>query len=632
MFLPINKTQTSGEKLDFILISSDAYVDHPTYGHAVISRLIEAEGFSVGIIPQPLTDEEFKAFDTPNIAYLVSGGVVDSMVNNYTVAKRKRDGDVYSPLSKQGKRPDRQVTFYTKALKCLFPGVPVVIGGLEASLRRFSHYDYWADKIMPSILTDSGADLLIYGMGENPFWDILSLIKKGVPITKIKNVRGTSVRVESGEIDALRQKGYVELPSYNDILQDKLIYAKAFKIESINTDALNADVLFQVQNNGEIVVQNLPAYALTIEQMDKVYAYPYERTYHPSYEKEGGIKSIEEVKFSVTSHRGCYGSCAFCAINYHQGRRIQKRSDESIISEIELLTFDKDFKGYIHDLSGPSANFREPACDKQCKSGVCKNKYCIGNTPCKNLKVDHTGFINLLRKARAVKGVKKVFIRSGIRYDYIVYDTNKNVLPELVKHHISGQLKVAPEHISDNVLRVMNKPSFSVCKKFSDMYAKANIKEGKKQFLVPYLISSHPGCTVNDAVLLTDYLKGIGYMPKQVQDFYPTPSTRSTCIYYTGIDPDTMKPVYVPKTPEEKRMQRALLQYRLPENRDLVNKAYILAGLNKKSDSANKNKQNKQPKNVKPNKKGSNVRGKKEYIHGEKVFRNSLSSGKSKKK
>lgn len=580
MFLPISKKYYDKEQIDFVLIASDAYVDHPTYGHAVISRLIESEGFSVGIIPQPIKDEDYYALPTPTYAYLVSGGVVDSMVNNYTVAKRKRETDVYSPKSKDGKRPDRQVTVYSNTLKRLFPDVPVIIGGIEASLRRFAHYDYWIDGMMQSILIDSKADLLIYGMGENPIWDILALVKKGVPITKIRDVRGTVVKYPNTAKEELKNKGYKELPSYSDIILDKKNYAISFKEESRNTDALNADVLFQEQSSGEIVLQNKPAYPLTTEQMDKIYSLPYMRRCHDEYLKEGGIKSIEEVKFSVVSHRGCFGSCAFCAINYHQGRRIQKRSDQSILNEIELLTKDKDFKGYIHDLSGPSSNFREPACDKQCKSGVCKDRYCIGNKPCPNLKVDHTSFIELLRKARRVNGVKKVFIRSGLRYDYLTYDKNCDaLLLELCKNHISGQLKVAPEHVSDNVLKVMNKPSFSVYKTFANKYREVNKKAGKEQFLVPYLISSHPGCTIVDAVKLTEYLKSIGYMPEQVQDFYPTPSTRATCIYYTGIDPDTLKEVYVPKSPNEKRMQRALLQYRLPKNRDLVNKAYILANV-----------------------------------------------------
>ena len=612
MFLPINKNEINGE-LDFVLIASDAYVDHPTYGHAVISRLIESQGFSIGIIPQPISDVEYFALPKPKIAYLVSGGVVDSMVNNYTVAKRKRDVDVYSPKSKQGKRPDRQVTVYTKTLKRLFPDSYVIIGGVEASLRRFAHYDYWSDSVMPSVLTDSGADLLIYGAGEKPFLDICALLKKGVPISKITGIRGTVYKVSKSLEESLLDKGYVKLPSYSEVLENKVSYAKAFKEQSRNTDALNASVIFQEQLGGEIVVQNLPQYPLTVEEMDFVYALPYERNYHPVYESEGGIKSIEEVKFSVVSHRGCYGSCSFCSINYHQGRRIQKRSDESILSEIELLTKDKDFKGYIHDLSGPSANFREPACDKQKCSGVCKDRYCIGSTPCKNLKVDHSGFINLLRKARKIDGVKKVFIRSGLRYDYLLYDKDQSILEELISHHISGQLKVAPEHTSDGVLKVMNKPSFSVYKQFADRYKKLNQKMGKKQFLVPYLISSHPGCTLSNAIELTEYLKSIGYMPEQVQDFYPTPSTRSTCMYYTGLDPDTLKPVFIPKSQEEKKLQRALLQYRLPKNKDAVNKAYALAKLEspKRENKVSKNQ------TAKPTQK---------YIRGTEVFRKSLSS------
>ncbi len=594
MFLPISTKELKDNNIDFVVISCDAYVDHPTYGHAIISRLIEAEGFSVGIIPQPVVDSDYFALPKPNIAYMVSSGVVDSMVNNYTVAKRKRDVDVYSPKSKQGKRPDRQVEVYTKTLKRLFPEVPVIVGGIEPSLRRFAHYDYWSDSMRQSLLVDSGADLLIYGMGENPIWDILALVKKGIPILKIKDVRGTCYKCDASKKQDLLNKGYIELPSFSDILIDKKNYAKSFKEESRNLDSLNASVIFQEQKGGQIVVQNKPAFPLTIEQMDKVYALPYMRDYHYSYKEEGGIKSIEEVKFSVVSHRGCFGSCSFCAINYHQGRRVVKRSDESILAEVELLTKDKDFKGYIHDLSGPSANFREPACDNQKKCGVCKDRYCIGNVPCKNLKVDHSGFINLLRKVRSVKGVKKVFIRSGLRYDYLLYDKNKSILNELVEHHISGQLKVAPEHVSDKVLKVMNKPSFKVYKDFADTYQKANLKLGKKQFLVPYLISSHPGCTIEEAVKLTEYLKSINYMPEQVQDFYPTPSTRSTCIYYTGIDPDTMQEVYVPKKPEEKRMQRALLQYRLPQNKDAVNKAYILAGLHKRDNFTKKDRQNKE--------------------------------------
>ncbi len=615
MFLPINKSEVKGE-LDFVLIASDAYVDHPTYGHAVISRLIESQGFSIGIIPQPLLDADYFALPKPKIAYLVSGGVVDSMVNNYTVAKRKRDTDVYSPKSKQGKRPDRQVTVYSNALKRLFPDVFVVIGGVEASLRRFAHYDYWSDKVMQSILIDSKADLLIYGAGERPFLDICALLKKGVPINKMTDIRGTVVKVDKSTEQSLKNKGYIKLPSYSAVLSDKVEYAKAFKEQNRNTDALNANVIYQEQDSGEIVVQNLPQFALTEAEMDFVYSLPYERNYHPVYESEGGIKSLEEVKFSVVSHRGCYGSCSFCSINYHQGRRIQKRSDESILAEIKLLSKDKDFKGYIHDLSGPSANFREPACDKQKCSGVCKDRYCIGNTPCKNLKVDHSGFINLLRKARQIDGVKKVFIRSGLRYDYLTYDSDQTVLEELIKHHISGQLKVAPEHMADGVLKVMNKPSFKIYKQFADRYKKLNEKLGKKQFLVPYLISSHPGCTLFDAVMLTEYLKSVNYMPEQVQDFYPTPSTRSTCMYYTGIDPDTLKPIFVPKTQEEKRIQRALLQYRLPKNKDAVNKAYALVKLENRKPEQTARKQSKEG-------------APKKFVRGMEVYRKSLSSNKN---
>ena len=620
MFLPINKNELNGD-LDFVLISSDAYVDHPTYGHAVISRLIESQGFTVGIIPQPISDADYFALPEPKYAYLISGGVVDSMVNNYTVAKRKRDIDVYSPKSKQNKRPDRQVTVYSRTLKRLFPDKFVIIGGVEASLRRFAHYDYWSDTVMPSVLTDSKADMLIYGAGENPFFDILALLKKGVPLSKITDVRGTVIKVKNYNESELIEKGYQKLPTYSEVLTDKLKYAKAFREQSRNTDAINAKVLFQEQTNGEVILQNLPQFPLTTEQMDFVYSLPYERRWHPSYDSEGGIKSIEEVKFSVVSHRGCYGSCSFCSINYHQGRVIQKRSDESILDEIKLLTKDKDFKGYIHDLSGPSANFREPACEKQKCHGVCKDRYCIGANPCKNLKVDHTGFINLLRKARSIDGVKKVFIRSGIRYDYLTYEKNKTVLEEIVKHHVSGQLKVAPEHCSNRVLSYMNKPDFKVYKQFANEYKEVNKKLNKKQFLVPYLISSHPGCELKDAIELTEYLKSINYMPEQVQDFYPTPSTRSTCMYYTGLDPDTLLEVKVPKTKEEKSMQRALLQYKLPKNKDAINKAYLLYNLEnkplekKESKNSNKNKQTKA----------------KKYIRGTEVFRKSLSNGSSKR-
>lgn len=581
MFIPVNKNELNNpDEVDFVLISSDAYVDHPTFGHAIIARYVQSKGYSIGIIPQPLCDRDYEVFPVPKYAYLVSSGVVDSMVNNYTVAKKRRADDVYSPPSKKGKRPDRQLIVYTKTLKRLHPAVPVLIGGIEASLRRFAHYDYWADKVMRSVLFDSGADMLMYGMGEKIYDDIFKRLDRGIPITKMKDVRGTCVLVSEEEKQKLLQKGGVEIPSFDEVCSDKEKYAKAFRQQSRNTDPVNSAVLIQEQAKGGYLVQNLPQFPMTEEEMDAVYALPFERTYHPMYAKEGGIKALDEVRFSVVSHRGCFGSCSFCAINFHQGRRVQKRSDESIVEEVKKLTSDKSFKGYIHDLSGPTANFREYACDKQVKYGVCKDRYCIGYTPCKNLKVDHTGFINLLKKVRKIPKVKKVFIRSGIRYDYIMYDKNcDEILEELVKNHISGQLKVAPEHISDEVLKVMNKPSFEVYKKFTGKYKALNEKIGKKQYIVPYLISSHPGCTVKDAVRLTEYLRSINHEPEQVQDFYPTPSTRSTCMYYTGIDPDTMEKVYVPKNREEKSMQRALLQYRRIENRDKVEKAYRLAGV-----------------------------------------------------
>ena len=600
MFLPVRREELNNpEEVDFVLISSDAYVDHPTYGHAIIGRLVQSLGFSVGIIPQPLSDDEYLTFPTPKYGFLVSGGVVDSMVNNYTVAKRRRETDVYSPKSKQGKRPDRQVTVYVRNLKRLFPDSPVIIGGIEASLRRFAHYDYWADKVLPSILSDSGADILIYGMGERPIREILTLAAKGVPIEKIKDVRGTCVLRHFSEIDKLLERGAAEMPSYEECRSDKTLYAKAFRQQSRNTDALNAAVLIQRQQNDMAVVQNLPAFPLSEKEMDEVYALPFERTYHPMYEAEGGIESIKEVRFSVTSHRGCFGSCSYCAINYHQGRVVQKRSDESILSEIEALTHEADFKGYIHDLSGPSANFREPACEKQKKYGACKDKYCIGTEPCKNLKVDHSGLVNLLRKARKIPKVRKVFIRSGIRYDYVMYDKDDTFLQELILHHVSGQLKVAPEHCNSKVLKCMNKPDFSLYGKFAAKYKAVNASLGKKQFIVPYLISSHPQCGVREAVELTEYLRSERFMPEQVQDFYPTPSTRSTCMFYTGIDPDTMLPVYVPRSAEEKRMQRALLQYRKPENRALVLKAYKLAGKTFSEASGKDGSSPKHPVNVK---------------------------------
>lgn len=586
-FLPIdsNEFTSRGITPDFIMISADAYVDHPSFGHAVIARLVESLGYSIGVIPQPVKDEDYRALGTPGYAFLISGGVVDSMVNNYTAAKKKRNTDEYSAGGKAGKRPDRAVTVYTKNLKRLFPDSAIIIGGIEASLRRFAHYDYWADKVLPSILYDSKADLLIYGMGEKPLTELLEAAGRGIPIKKIRHIRGTAYLEKTENLSSAIQNcingiggDYINANSFEEVSGDKVLYAKSFKIQSQNTDAINGKGIIQKQKDNYYVIQNPPQYPLTVEESDNIAALPYERTYHPCYKTAGGIPAIEEVRFSIISHRGCFGSCSFCAINYHQGRSIQKRSDESIIKEAEKLTKLDDFKGYIHDVGGPTANFYETSCEQQKKYGVCKDKYCIGNEPCKNLVVNHASYLSLLQKLRSINGIKKVFIRSGIRFDYLMLDKNDQFFNELCKYHISGQLKVAPEHTSDKVLKLMNKPAHSVYESFYEKFNAINKRLKLPQFIVPYLISSHPGCTLNDAVNLALYLKSIRYMPKQVQDFYPTPSTRSTCMYYTEIDPDTMQKVYVAKTEKEKAMQRVLLQYSKPENRRLVAEALKLSG------------------------------------------------------
>ncbi len=577
-FLPITAQEVEGP-LDFIIVTADAYVDHPSFGHAIISRLIEADGFTVGIIPQPQNDADYLRFGSPNVAFMVSGGVVDSMVNNYTVAKKRRTADVYSEGGEYGRRPDRAVTVYTRALKRLFPDVPVAIGGIEASLRRFAHYDYWADDVLPSILVDSGADLLMYGMGERPLWDILALVKKGVPFRSIRDVRGTSYLSKFSELsDKTKETLRVNArfcPSFEEVSNDKVKYAKAFKMQSEESDYVTGVML--VQKHGDrYVVQNPPQRPLSIEEMDRVYALPFMRDYHPSYTK--GVPAIQEVKYSISSVRGCFGECSYCALTYHQGRRVQNRSKESILREAKTLINDPDFKGYIHDVGGPTADFYGDACDKQEKCGVCKNKHCIGYQPCNNLKVHHEEYLDILRSLRALPGVKKVFVRSGVRFDYILYDKDRTFFRELLEHHVSGQLKVAPEHCSEKVLSYMNKPSFSTYLRFKKEYEEINHDLGKEQYLVPYFISSHPGSTLNDAIDLAVYLHSIHSVPEQVQDFYPTPSTKSTCMYYTGLNPDDLSPVYVPKSREEKREQRALLQYGKPENYDLVYAALIKAG------------------------------------------------------
>jgi uncharacterized radical SAM protein YgiQ len=573
-FLPTTSEELRGLQPDFILVSADAYVDHPSFGHAIISRLIESEGYLVAVLPQPISDAEYRSLGTPKYGFFVSGGVVDSMVSNYSVAKIKREEDAYSEGGKSGRNPDRAVAFHTGNLKRLFPGKPVIIGGTEASLRRFAHYDYWKDDVLPSLLVDCGADLLIYGMGENPIWDILSELKKGVPLERIRNVRGTAYLADSldEQIKKLIESGdALFLPSYEEVRGNKKSYVKAFNLQYNHSEYFNGRTL--LQKHGErVLIVNPPQKPLTTQQLDFIYELPYMREYHPRY--EGGIPALEEVKFSLVSHRGCFGACAFCSIAMHQGRLITRRSKESLIREARILINLPDFKGYINDVGGPSANIRISSCKKQEKAGSCVGKSCLGFSHCPNLEVDHSEYMEILRALRALPGVKKVFIRSGIRYDYLMLDKNyKKILKELVEHHISGQLKVAPEHCSDSVLRRMGKPSFSLYKKFREDYRQVNAELGYKQYLVPYLISSHPGCTIKDAIELAVYLKSVRYLPLQVQDFYPTPSTKATTMYYTGIDPDTMKPVYVPRDPVEKRMQRALMQYGFPQNYHIVRAA-----------------------------------------------------------
>lgn len=577
-FLPLTPEELTSS-VDFIFVIPEAYVDHPSFGHAIISRVIESEGFSIAINSQPKNDDDYQKFGKPNIAFLISGGVVDSMVNNYTVAKSPRKKDQYSEGGQAGNRPDRAVTVYSRALKRLFPDVPVIIGGIEASLRRMAHYDYWKNEVMPSILVDSRADLLSYGMGERSLWDLLRLIKSGVPVKKIKNVEGTAYLESYNNLpkdikEKLDTGNIILCPSFEEVASDKLEYVKAYKLQAENSNYISGKMLAQKHRN-EYVIINPPARPLTVEEMDKVYALPYMLRPHDSYKKE--IPAITEVRFSITSHRGCFGNCSYCALSFHQGRTISKRSKESIVNEAIKLTELPDFKGYIHDIGGPTANFRNPSCNKQETQGVCKNRQCIGYESCPNLKVDHQEYLDILRTVREIPKVKKVFIRSGIRYDYMLMDKNSEFFEELVNYHISGQLKVAPEHCCDNVLRLMNKPKFGVYQEFKQKYEKFNLKFNKNQFLVPYLISSHPGCTIKDALKLTDYLKSTGRMPEQVQDFYPTPATKSTCMFYTGIDPDTGKEIFVPRTMQEKVTQRALLQYKNPKNQKII-APYIKGG------------------------------------------------------
>ena len=578
-FLPISKNDLKErgiERLDFIYVSGDAYVDHPSFSNALICRLIESLGYTVGIIAQPdwHSCEDFKKLGEPKYGFLVGSGNIDSMVNHYTAAKKRRNTDLYSPGGKAGCRPDRAVIVYCNRIREAFGNIPIVIGGIEASLRRFAHYDYWSDKVRRSILIDSGADLLIYGMGENQITEITGLLANGVPISEIKSVRGT-VYKESDE--KLLPYDAVTVPDYDSVAEDKKSYAEATATEYKEQDAVRGRTVVQLDRD-KYIVQNPPSYPLTTDEFDRIYELPYKRAYHPIYEKDGGIPALDEVKFSITSSRGCFGACSFCALTFHQGRCVSARSHKSIIDEAKLLTVHHDFKGYIHDVGGPTANFRTPSCKTQLKSGVCAERQCLFPKPCKNLEVSHRDYLELLRALRKIKGVKKVFIRSGIRYDYLIYDKDDEFFYELCRYHISGQLKVAPEHISDNVLKYMGKPKKDVYERFSNKYKAINEKLNKKQYLVPYLMSSHPGSTLKDAVALSEYLRDNKINPEQVQDFYPTPGSISTCMYYTGIDPRTMETVYVPRTYEEKQMQRALLQYKKPENHNLVYKALKLAG------------------------------------------------------
>ncbi len=560
--------------LDFIIITGDAYVDHPSFGAAIIGRVLESQGYNVGIIPQPdwKNADNFRILGKPRLAFLINSGNIDSMVNHYTAAKKRRHEDFYSPGGKAGSRPDRALMVYCSKAREAYKDVPVIIGGIEASLRRFAHYDYWDDKVRRSILLDSKADLLIYGMGEKTIIEIANLLNYGMNIKNITTTRGTVYAgSDIGGIDK-----YIEVPSFEEISTDKAVYAKCYRMEFEEQDPINGKTLVQKHGN-RYIVQNPPQLSLTQQEMDEVYSLPFSRTYHPMYETMGGIPAIQEVKFSITSHRGCFGGCSFCALNFHQGRSIQNRSEKSIIEEAELLTTLDDFKGYIHDVGGPTANFRNKACKLQEKSGVCKSRQCLFPKPCKNLIVDHSEYLNILRKLRKLNGVKKVFIRSGIRYDYLTYDKNQDFFKELCQYHISGQLKVAPEHINDRVLNQMGKPGKDVYNRFVKRYHDINEKLGKKQFLVPYLMSSHPGSDLSAAIDLALYIKEMGYIPEQVQDFYPTPGSLSTTMYYTGINPLTGQKVYVPRSQKEKNMQRALLQYSVPSNYQLVKEALLEA-------------------------------------------------------
>lgn len=579
-FLPISKKdmkRRGWKQCDFVFVIGDAYVDHSSFGPAIISRHLEAHGYKVGIIAQPdwKKNTSIAILGEPRLGFLVCGGNMDSMVNHYTVAKKRRHTDAYTPGGEMGKRPDYAAVVYSNLIRRTYKKTPIIIGGIEASLRRLAHYDYWSDKVKRSILLDSGADLVSYGMGERSMLEIADALDSGLDVKDITFVPGTVYRTREGELSAYDP---ILLPSYEEITTDKRKYAESFMVQYQNTDAFTARPLVEPYPNKVLVVQNPPAKPLSTQEMDDIYAYPYVGTYHPSYEAMGGVPAIQEIQFSLTSCRGCFGGCSFCALTFHQGRIVQTRSHESILKEAKRLTVKTGFKGYIHDVGGPTGNFRHPSCQKQLEKGVCQKKQCLFPKPCPNLKVDHKDYVALLRKLKRLPGVKKVFVRSGIRFDYVMQDSDDTFLKELCREHISGQLRVAPEHVSDPVLRAMGKPSHAVYQKFVKRYERVNRLTGKKQYVVPYFMSSHPGSTMKEAVKLAEYIRELGYMPEQVQDFYPTPSTISTCMYYTGLDPRTMQSVYVPRSAHEKAMQRALIQYRDPKNYDLVKEALHRAG------------------------------------------------------
>lgn len=578
-FLPVSRKDMEKRgwtQCDFVYVCGDAYVDHSSFGQAIISRILELNGYKVGIISQPdwKNKESITILGEPRLGFLVSAGNMDSMVNHYTVSKKRRSMDAYTPGGVIGKRPDYATIVYCNLIRQTYKKTPIIIGGIEASLRRLAHYDYWSDKVKRSILLDSGADIISYGMGEHSIVEIADALNSGIDVKDITFIRGTVYKAKS--LEHLYDE-YIMLPSYDEICSDKRTYAESFYKQYCNTDPFVAKHLVEKYKEKEYVIQNPPSYPLTQQEFDDVYAMPYMNAWHPSYDALGGVPAFAEIKFSLTSNRGCFGGCSFCALTFHQGRIVQARSHESLIEEAKQMTEQPDFKGYIYDVGGPTANFRRPSCDKQLTKGVCTNKQCLFPKPCANLKADHSDYVALLRKLRNLPKVKKVFVRSGIRFDYVLADKDDTFMEELCKYHISGQLRVAPEHITGNVLRLMGKPENSVYEAFLKKYTDINKRLGKEQYAIPYLMSSHPGSTLEDAIALAEYIRDLGYMPEQVQDFYPTPSTISTTMYYTGLDPRDMKPVYVTTNPHEKAMQRALIQFRNPANYELVKEALIKA-------------------------------------------------------